>query len=222
VLDDEVSSRIEILRFPLIVGVVFIHNYATSVNIAHGSIGVTYTSAWIEFVRAFISHGVAAVAVPLFFLMSGYLFFLGRWSHEKYVSKLKRRFHTLLIPFLFWNIMTLAVFTVGESISKTNIYFANTDWPPVHSFSLLNYINALFGITEKYPISGQFWFIRDLMALVMLAPVIHFFLDRKSALPIITALFSFWFFSVWPILWPSAEASFFFCLGAYLSRQERV
>src|ERR1035438_3657752 len=216
--NDEVSSRIEILRFPLIVGVVFIHNYPTSVHMDHGSIGVTHASALVEFVRFFISQGVAIIAVPLFFLMSGYLFFLGGWSREKYVSKLKRRIHTLLIPFLFWNIMTLVVFAIGESIPQTKKYFAYTDWPPVHSFSLLNYINALLGITVQHPISYQFWFIRDLMTLVILVPVIHFLLVRKSALPFIAALFCLWFFTVWPVLWPSVEASFFFSLGAYLSQ----
>ena len=216
--NDEVSSRIEILRFPLIVGVVFIHNYSTSVHMDHGSIGVTHASALVEFVRFFISQGVARIAVPLFFLMSGYLFFLGGWSREKYISKLKRRIHTLLIPFLFWNIITLVVFAIGESIPQTKMYFSNNVWPPVLSFSLLNYINALFGITVQYPISYQFWFIRDLMTLVILVPVIHFLVARKSALPFIAALLCLWFLTAWPVLWPSAEASFFFSLGVYLSQ----
>lgn len=217
VSNHEVSTRIDILRFPLIVGVVFIHNYGTSVQVAHGYIGVTHASAWVEFVRFFISQGVARIAVPLFFLMSGYLFFLGGWSREKYVSKLKRRLHTLLIPFLFWNIMTLLVFAVGEHINQTKLYFANTAWPPVDSFSILNYIDALVGITG-FPISTQFWFIRDLMSLVILVPLIHFLLARKSALPFIAALFCMWFVHVWPFSWPSADASFFFTLGAYLSQ----
>jgi surface polysaccharide O-acyltransferase-like enzyme len=220
VSNDEISSRIEILRFPLIIGVVFIHTYGMSVHIGHGSIGATHASAWVEFVRVFISQGVARIAVPLFFLSSGYLFFLGGWSQKKYVSKLKRRFHTLLIPFLFWNIITLVIHAVGESVPNIKIYIANTIWPPVHSFSLFNYINALFGITQ-YPISYQFWFIRDLITLVILVPVINLFLARKSALLFVTVLFCMWFISVWPIPWPWVDAVFFFSLGAYLSRSAK-
>ena len=215
--NDEVSSRIDVLRFPLIVGVVFIHNAATSVHMAHGSIGVMRANAWVEFVTCFVSQGVARVAVPLFFLMSGYLFCAGEWSSEKYLSKLKRRLHTLLIPFLFWNLVTLVVLAIGESIPQTNTYFANTLWPPVHSFSLLTYLNALLGIAVHNPISYQFWFIRDLMALVILVPAIHFLLVRKSALPLISVLFCLWFLAEWPVLWPSVDAFFFFSLGAYLS-----
>jgi surface polysaccharide O-acyltransferase-like enzyme len=215
--DDETSLRIEILRFPLIVGVVFLHNYDTTVPLAQGLVGVAHNSIWVEFVRFFISRGVAAIAVPLFFAVSGYLFFLGEWSREKFFGKLKRRLRTLLIPFLFWNVLTLAVFAIAESIPQTQIYFAGSVWPPVRSFSRLDYVNALFGITAKFPVAFQFWFIRDLMALVLLAPATHFLLARRSALPFILALFGLWFSTVWPILWPSVEASFFFCLGAYLA-----
>jgi hypothetical protein len=98
------------------------------------------------------------------------------------------------------------------------MYFSGTAWPPVHSFSFLNYMNVLFGIAVTYPISYQFWFIRDLMALVVFAPAIHLFLARKSALPFLAAMFCLWFFTVWPFLWPGVLASFFFSLGAYLSR----
>jgi hypothetical protein len=42
-------------------------------------------------------------------------------------------------------------------------------------------------------------------------------LSRKWALAPIIALFFLWFFSAWHILWPNADACFFFVLGAYLS-----
>jgi len=213
----ETSSRIDILRFPLIVGVVFIHNYDTAVHMAQGTIGAAQSSAWVEFVISFISQGVARIAVPLFFLMSGYLFFLGEWSWGKYVSKLKRRFHTLLVPLVFWNALTLLIYAVAQSLPQTKMYFGGNRWPPVYSFSFLNYVNALFGITVTYPMSYPFWFIRDLIALVILAPVLHFLLAKKTSLAFIVILFCFWCSAVWPVLWPSVDATFFFSLGAYLS-----
>jgi hypothetical protein len=215
---DEISSRITILRFPLIVGVVLIHNY-TSLDAS--TIGVAYGDAWVEFVRLTISRGVAEVAVPLFFMISGYLFFFGVWSRDKYVDKLKRRLHTLLIPYLFWNLFTLVFFAVAQSFHSTQAFAYSRRFPPIHSFSFLDYINSMFGITVNYPISTQFWFIRDLMALVILAPGIHYLLARKSESPFIFIMSCLWFFGIWPLLWPSIDASFFFCLGAFLSRPER-
>jgi surface polysaccharide O-acyltransferase-like enzyme len=157
------------------------------------------------------------VAVPLFFLISGYLFFLGSWSWEKYVGKLKRRFHTLLIPYLFWNLSVLAFFAIAQSFPQTKMLASSVRFPPVHSFSFFDYVNALFGMTANYPIAGQFWFIRDLMVFVILAPAIHFILARKSALPFVAILFCVWFLGLRPVLWPSLGEIFFFILGAYLS-----
>jgi surface polysaccharide O-acyltransferase-like enzyme len=223
-----ISSRIEILRFPLIIGIVFIHNYTSTIRMAQGSIGVEHSSAWDDFVRFFISQGVARVAVPLFFLVSGYLFFLGQWSWSKYAGKLKRRVNTLLIPFLFWNLATWAIYTAGRRIPQTRMYFEGGVWPPAGQVSFLGYIGALFGISARYPIDYQFWFIRDLIALVVLAPVIYFLLRGKWLLPFLLILFGLWFAAAWPDLWPSMvhsiflpeqiEAALYFSLGAYLSQ----
>jgi surface polysaccharide O-acyltransferase-like enzyme len=223
-----ISSRIEILRFPLIIGIVFIHNYTSTIRMVQGSIGVEHSSAWDDFVRFFISQGVARVAVPLFFLVSGYLFFLGQWSWSKYAGKLKRRVNTLLIPFLFWNLATWAIYTAGRRIPQTRMYFGGGVWPPAGQVSFLGYIGALFGISARYPIDYQFWFIRDLIALVVLAPVIYFLLRGKWLLPFLLILFGLWFAAAWPDLWPSIvhsiflpeqiEAALYFSLGAYLSQ----
>lgn len=216
--NDNISSRIETLRFPLIVGVVFIHNYVSKITLAQGSIGIAHSSAWADFVRFFVSQGIARVAVPLFFLISGYLFFLGEWSWSRYADKLRRRVNTLLIPFLFWNLAAWAIYTAGRSISQTRMYFAGGAWPPAGSSSLLSYLGALFGVNTFYPIDYQFWFIRDLIALVLLAPAIHFLLRGRIALPFLMILFGLWFVTELPVFWPRLETIFFFCLGAYLSK----
>jgi peptidoglycan/LPS O-acetylase OafA/YrhL len=220
--DDSTSSRIEILRFPLIVGVVFIHNYDTTVRLTDGSFGLAQNGVWVDFIRFFISQGVARVAVPLFFLISGYLFFLGGWSRDKYASKLKRRFHTLLIPYLFWNLVVLAYHLVGEEIPQAKAYATGLYMQDIHSFSLFHNINAWFGITAGYPVSIQFWFIRDLMALILLSPLIHFLLARKPALLFLCILFGIWLFLPGDEVWQNtADALFCFCLGSYLSQTEK-
>jgi surface polysaccharide O-acyltransferase-like enzyme len=216
-IDDNTSSRIEILRFPLIIGVVYIHSYDAIVYADRGSIGVAHSSFLVELIRFFISQGIARVAVPLFFMTAGYLFFLGGWSWRKYIQKLKRRINTLLIPFLFWNFLSLAAYAVAQSIPQTRMYSSSRRFSTISSFSFFDYINALFGLTS-FPIAGQFWFIRDLMVLVILAPAIYFLLARRTALPLVITLFFLWFSALWPALWPGALATFFFSLGAYLSR----
>ena len=76
-LDSESSLRLNLLRFPLVVLVVFLHAYSSTVGFSDGEIGVSHSMFIVDLVRNFVSRGVATIAVPVFFLMSGYLFFAG-------------------------------------------------------------------------------------------------------------------------------------------------
>lgn len=207
----DVSGRVELLRFPLIVAVVFIHSDMTLAT--RGS-----HNPLLEFIDNLVSSGVARVAVPLFLAIAGYLFFVRfRWSLDGYASKLKRRFGTLLVPYLSWNLATLAAFAVGETLPLTRMYFPNHNWPPVASFGLRDYLNAIVGLGSVEPIAGPLWFIRDLMSLVLAAPLINFLWTKRLGPLLLGAVFIAWFTDVWPLIWPNAAAVFFFCLGAYLA-----
>ena len=73
-----VSSRLKAIRLPLIVGVVFIHAYSTQVLLGGGQrAGAAHVAFSAFFIRNLISQGIARIAVPMFFLMSGFLFFQG-------------------------------------------------------------------------------------------------------------------------------------------------
>jgi surface polysaccharide O-acyltransferase-like enzyme len=205
------SNRIEMLRFPLIVGVVLIHNYSTTAHQNPTGSG----SLWFEFAHRVISEGIARVAVPLFYLISGYLFFIGFNGYSDYRKKLARRVSTLLIPYIFWNLLALWVYGFGEWFKPTSRLFSSSARFYVPGFHAFDYVNALLGITAR-PIAYQFWFIRDLMALVLLAPVIRFVFMRKMGLPLLLILFGCWYAGIWPAPWPAAEGTLFFWVGAYL------
>jgi surface polysaccharide O-acyltransferase-like enzyme len=221
-ITQNVSSRLKALRFPLIVGVVFIHAYTTKVLLEGGhQAGTEHVDFAVSFVRNLISQGIARVAVPMFFLMSGYLFFQGYdGSMRAYGRKLQKRVRTLLVPFLLWNTATLMVYAAGEAIPATRVYFANKYWPPVRSFTLRDYANAFLGLTTKYTMSFQFWFIRDLMVLALLAPLFYLLRRRLTAIPLLLALFGLWLTGTWPLLFPADEAILFFVAGAYLSTSD--
>jgi len=134
-----------------------------------GSIGVEHSSAWDDFVRFFISQGVARVAVPLFFLVSGYLFFLGQWSWSSMRASSKRRVNTLLIPFLSGNSSTWAIYTAGRRIPQRECILEE-GCGGRGRFLFLGYIGALFGISARYPIDYHSGSFATLIALVVLAP----------------------------------------------------
>jgi peptidoglycan/LPS O-acetylase OafA/YrhL len=213
------SLRLAALRFPLIVGVVLIHSYSTEVTLAGSAAGAHHVPFYVTFICNFVSRGIARICVPFFFLISGYLFFQGfNGSAEVYKTKLRRRVRTLLIPFLFWNIATLLVYLLGESLPATRIYFANHYWLPIRAFGLKDYADAILGFSRKYPMSYQFWFIRDLMVMVVLTPLVYWLCKRRPiGLILLAALFANWMVGRWLLVWPNDEAMLFFVLGSFLA-----
>lgn len=214
-LDRESSLRLNLIRFPLIVGVVYIHAMTGGVALASRHIAAP-ESPFTEFVTNIVSQGMARVAVPLFYLMSGYLFFLGfDWTRRNYLTKLQSRAKTLLVPYVFWNCFTLAIFALAQMIPASRVYLSGRI-PSIANFTFFDYLNNIFGITVN-PIAYQFWFIRDLMIMVLLVPLVYAALSL-APISLITLLFICWFFSIWPVAIPAAVAAFYFCLGGYLSR----
>jgi len=218
-LDNETSTRLSILRFPLIVAVVFIHNYDLTVKFASENVGSNGGHWLTDFFRNFISQGVARAAVPLFFLMSGYLFFFGvKWNMRCYIVKIKSRFWTLLVPFLFWNFATLVALALVQAIPLTRNYLSGTK-AEIASYGFYGYFDAIFGI-EGMPVSYQFWFIRDLMILVLFAPLINFLVSRFLMVSLGLLGLS-WFFDIFPITVPSSDAVFFFVIGSAVAISKR-
>jgi len=150
--------------------------------------------------------------VPLFFLMSGYLFFATfHWSQKTYVRKVATRLRSLLIPFLFWNILALLFFAVAQAIPSIQPYFSGTG-KKIMEYGAFDYLNALFGL-KGYPIAYHFWFIRDLILLVALAPVLAVIV-RFVPIPFFLLLYVCWVTESWPIYMPGAVGVLFFSAGA--------
>lgn len=216
-IDNESSIRLRLLNFPLIVGVAYIHAYPTAIGFAGGTLGTHDINFLTDFVRTLISQGVARLSVPLFFLMSGYLFCAGfKWSWRGYGRKLTTRVKTLLVPYLFWTMLGVAIAYLGQSIPAVRAYF--TDGPLIADYSAFRLINAVLGMTSA-PESYHFWFIRDLMLLMILSPLLVVIL-RYAAMAFFAVVFILWITAQWPIYTPDAVGVLFFSVGCYLGMKE--
>lgn len=163
------SKTIDALRFPLAVAVVFLHYCLTVILDATGPQRV---------LCLLFQEGICRLAVPCFFLLSGFLFFNGLqdWSWPEWGRKMRKRVRTLLVPYLLWNVIALLARWI----------YNNVQAGPV---SLLQQIQEVGGIrmfwsvsgalpigSQAFPVDGPLWFIRDLMLFVVLTPAIHLFL----------------------------------------------
>lgn len=213
------SERLTIIRFPLIVGVIFIHAVGGEVNFQNSDLGIQNLGEGAYILQNILSNGIASISVPLFFFISGYLFFYGyNGTYNHYISKIKSRFSSLMIPFLVWNLITLVAYYCAQQIHEINILFSGKT-QPVESYSVFDFFNNLFGL-NKSPISYQFWFIRDLMITVLFAPLfsLMFLIPIVARLGFVTLLI-LWLLNLWPIYIPSIDSLLFFYAGAFISNR---
>ncbi|MDD4820609.1 MAG: acyltransferase [Flavobacteriales bacterium] len=212
------SRIINLLRVPLIITVVLLHSYTATQNMEWtGKNGDLYT-----FVSYELSLVLGNVAVPVFFFISGYLFFL----HERipkidYVSKWKRRLETLFVPYILWNIMTLGLYLSLQLIPATAKYFTN-DHNIIYSYSLIDFFRSFWDCGDwnagnGTPILSPFWFIRNLMILSLLAPIIYW-LNKRLKMWWIVPLVMLWCVT-YNMATPQASIVFF-GIGSYMGERK--
>ena len=222
-LDEETSKRITSLRFLLIVLVVFIHNNFTVESIAesieNGGTDILFVqNAFGKWVQLFISQGIARCAVPLFFLFAAYL---QATKNDDYKTLVKKRSKSLLVPFILWTViygfyfagLKLIVLKIAPQLIQNPQSTALT-WTPV------DWVHKIFGYKLKengeLELPGfayQFWFIRDLIILVVISPALKFCIKK---IPIgFFALISTLFFGQIQLYFIAEQALFFYCLGLY-------
>jgi peptidoglycan/LPS O-acetylase OafA/YrhL len=216
-ISQETSERLALLRFPLMVAVLFHH---AGVAIYSGQDGASTGGGGgglllLDFIRSFVQKTCDLLAVPCFFLMSGFLFFWGfSWSLKNYKKKLTSRVRTLLIPLLFWsNLVLLGYFILQQMPLMRGLFTGRRGI--VSEFGIFEYFNALVGITQ-HPYAFQLWFLRDLFLLTLVSPLIYFGVKKIPYLwcPLFVAcyVFDIWFLSALEI-----RSVAFFTIGAFLA-----
>ena len=220
------------LRFPLAVLVVFIHSFGPALDVEQLHADGLSGMAVYDYLRIFISVVIARSAVPLFFLFSGFLFFKGVEQFDKtvYAEKLRKRWHSLARPYLIWNILMVlwvmafkigGILLHGKPWSGIGDYFAENGY--LHMLwdsSIWNERTTWLGnaVYHSGPILFPFWYMRDLMILVALTPVLYWLIKRLRIgfVLIVVAIYVAdirvsWFSGT------MASALCFFSIGAYFS-----
>jgi hypothetical protein len=214
------------LRFPLIVGVVFIHSFGKPFDYEALDI---YNLSGIDCYNLFrvsVSKVLTHVCVPTFYFISGYLFFKGleSWNSARYKEKLKRRVKTLLIPFLIWN--TICIFLslqsyfrhygmagVLEFLSDNNywhLYWDSRQW----NLDRTNWLGGVIPASSPYLI--PLWFLRDLMVVAICTPLLYYIFKKLKICGIGVLLLCYISGVFIPVSGFSTMAFLFFGLGAYM------
>lgn len=212
------SNTINILRPVLLLLVIFNHCTPGLENISNENDYI------LNLFRIYFGKTLTPAAVSVFFVISGYLYFanIQQFNKKIYISKTKSRLKTLVVPYILWNFAgVIIIFINGKqevlsSITKFLSYFwCNNVWND-------NTLNCLGLNTPLYaPIDWPLWYLRDLIVMSFLSPLIYWAV-KKFKLMYIILLIPFFVLNIWTIIPGLGVSSFlFFGLGVYLAIYKR-
>ena len=136
----------------------------------------------------FTAEGVSRIAVPFFFICSGY--FLSKHFADKcwYSAEVRKRIKTLLTPYVLWSLIFYLFISALYMIAPDSpVCYRIAQKMPVFSRILL-----AFGLSpEKLPMLYPLWYLRFLFVMVLVSPVFsagykHF---KSSLLIFLAALY---------------------------------
>lgn len=153
------SNKIRILSFLSMILIVMLH-----ANVMEISIGKS------KYIQETMTEEITRIAVPLFFLISGYLFFIHcDGSKVFFKKKIERRLGSLVVPYL--------ILTIVGGISWS---FAKKEE------SFLNSIVESVLICPK--VFYQLWFMHDLITMSFLSPFFYWLFKKVPYVWILVCL----------------------------------
>jgi len=140
---------------------------------------VTATMRIPTLVRACIAETFGHCAVPMFYAISGFLFFKGISQLHQVLGKMRKRVKTLIVPF----VIAALLFALLYLIISPEKFADKSPW---------NIFYAIFFDAGSYmPMAYHLWFLRDLIIVVALSPVLFYLRKylKLWSLPVLIILY---------------------------------
>lgn len=211
-MNDYLSRKISIISALAMIMVVFLHAFnLTSFFKTHD-----YDEGYVNvFIQYFISQGVTRVAVPFFFFISGYVFFINNQGRfQDFVARYRTRLKTLVVPYVCWYFFFIAfIFGLFFLPGSKQFFAENSFFYNLRHASMGELLQSMvFGPVKIY----HLWFLRDLILLVLISPLIYF-LIRKTHLLFVIVFLTLWLGPVEYLVTIAVEGILFFGLGAFIA-----
>lgn len=197
-----ISKRFDVLRTLLVVFIIGVHSekglqaYYTHVPDA------------LRALLAVFPHNIFRLCVPIFFSISGYLFYLTyKPTTAAYGRMLVKKARTILLPYLLFNAISIALILTFRKVPYIG------DINGLHHEGILKYLFGLYRFPAVYPL----WFLRDLYVYFILAPVFYIVSEEIPLLGLVV-FWAIWMFVPQAGLPVELSGMLFFYAGCLLSR----
>ena len=157
------------VMFLLSILVIWAHSY--NAELFSGGAPVT-EGIWLTVhrIQDFLSAALGLTAVPGFFMLSAYLFFRS-FSWEKLPAKWKSRVRSVAVPYLAWNLFYYLGYVLATRIPAVHRLIGK---PPVPFNG-----EELLAAVLHYQYAPVFWYLYQLMFLILLSPVLYWIIKKR-------------------------------------------
>lgn len=190
--EQQISSAINVMRFPMLLLIVLIH-----CNMTYRSVSAEGSHVIADDIMNLVSECLCRGCVPLYFAISGYLFFcnVDRVNAKILTKKWHSRIYTLLQPYILWNILGMIVLVVIHSEVARPFFpgLGELDFNVSFVASCFWKVNEQYSFFETTgsPADSPMWYIRDWMVLNLLSPVIFLLVKKLKWWPVIALVCCF-------------------------------
>lgn len=211
-----ISQKFRFYSFICISLLMFVHGYNLRETYLIPATLVNESLTFTSYIEYFIANGILRFRIPMLFLISGYIFALQ--DHKPYGERVRKRFFSLIIPFLIWSAIGIAITYLWQQF-------------PVAAQAVQNSKVDQLGVNKPYdelgwlqvirrwlfaPVSYQLWFIRNLFVYNLLYPV-FLWIIKRYALPWFIVLFIL-MLMIFQFYIIDAQGMFFFTLGIWINK----
>ena len=179
-LDAEISQRISIIKYAMIIGIVITHIPPFEYIDAFG-----YST--METIKVFFAHAMFKVAVPVLATVSGFLLFSSK-LHLNYPRLLYKKSRSILLPLILWNLPFALIIYFIQKYNLTSY----TYWVDLYPATIENWLLIVVG-WDGLPVNYPLHFLRDLFVVALMAPLFWLLLKKIPYLGLLVVLTVYYF-----------------------------
>lgn len=171
--ETHLRNKITLITFVCSMFVIWIHTFNLATYGITGEGG--FVNSFVFHAESYWSNLTNKVAVPTFFVISGFLFFR-TYIFKDTVKKYKSRIKSVLIPYICWASIYYLYYVAITNIPVLKSLISSSESVPL---SPLNWLSWLWP-NEYYTL----WFLKNLLVFILISPLLYILLKNRGKFPV--------------------------------------
>ncbi len=211
------SLKFRFWFFASMILLLFVHSYNLDLRYLQPFSIVNERLTVNSFIQYFLSNGLFRFFIPVLFSVSGHLY--AAHDDRGYKKSISRRFRTILVPYLVWSGVGLAITYILELSSYSREIVRTTQLLTLPGNRVLVHDYKWYELLLRWivlPVSYQLWFLRVLFIYNLAYPALRWCIVRHTKIYFVI-LFLFWLSDIGFIFF-EGEGLLFFSAGIWLQK----